>query len=412
MANPEHVNLLIRSVADWNRWRTDNTDIQPNLSEANLGGANLQGADLRNAVLYKTYLRSANLDAANLHGANLDQADLVSASLLETDLSKARLQRACLIGAKLTKADLTEAELVRGDLREANLTKSTLSMADLGHTNLRSADLSGATFAKAILFEADLSHATVFGANLREADLRGANLSEANFNEANLADAILERAILVNTTCNKAIFTGCRIHGISAWDLRLEEAQQSNLIITLSGEPDITVDNLEVAQFIYLLLNNSRIREVIDAITSKVVLILGRFTPERKVVLDAIRDQLRRQNYLPVLFDFEKPRAQTTLETINTLAGMSRFVIADITDAKSVLQELTMIVPHRPLLPIQPVLLSSQEEPGMFDFFRAYPWFLKTLLYREQNELLESLEVKVILPAVQKAEELITTQRK
>jgi hypothetical protein len=51
---------------------------------------------------------------------------------------------------------------------------------------------------------------------------------------------------------------------------------------------------------------------VIDTITSKVVLILGRFTPERKSVLDAIRDQLRKRNYLPVLFDFEKPSNRTS----------------------------------------------------------------------------------------------------
>jgi hypothetical protein len=47
----------------------------------------------------------------------------------------------------------------------------------------------------------------------------------------------------------------------------------------------IQVDNLEVAQFIYLLLNNHKIRSVID---TKVVLILGRFTPVRKIVLEAI----------------------------------------------------------------------------------------------------------------------------
>jgi hypothetical protein len=51
-----------------------------------------------------------------------------------------------------------------------------------------------------------------------------------------------------------------------------------NLIITATAEPDITVDNIEVAQFFYLMLNNKKIRDVIDTITSKVVLILGRFT--------------------------------------------------------------------------------------------------------------------------------------
>ena len=52
-----------------------------------------------------------------------------------------------------------------------------------------------------------------------------------------------------------------------------------------------------------------RIREVIDTITSKIVLILGRFTEERKAVLDTLRDELRRRDYLPVLFDFVRVQA-------------------------------------------------------------------------------------------------------
>ena len=70
-----------------------------------------------------------------------------------------------------------------------------------------------------------------------------------------------------------------------------------------------------------------------------------------------------------MLFDFEKPRSQTTLETILTLAHLARFVIADVTDAKSVLQELQAVVPFNPSVPVQPLILVTQEEPGMFDFF-------------------------------------------
>ena len=84
-----------------------------------------------------------------------------------------------------------------------------------------------------------------------------------------------------------------------------KKTQQENLIITPQDEPTITVDNLKIAQFIYLLLNNQEIRDVIDTITSQVVLILGYFTDERKVVLEALRDELRNQNYSPVVFNFE-----------------------------------------------------------------------------------------------------------
>ena len=382
MANPKHFSILKRDVATWNQWRADNSDIRPDLSEANLHGAILIEANLREAILTGAILSEATLFKADLSGANLreailHEANLHGAILTEANLLGAFLTKADLSGANLTKADLREAFLNQAILSEANLHGAILTEANLLGAFLTKADLSGANLRQAFLDGAYLNRANLRGAILIEADLYGATLFKADLSEADLTAASLEVANLVYARCDKAIFTGCRIHGLSAWDLQLAGAQQTNLVITPEGTPDITVDNIEVAQFIYLFLNNQRIRDVIDTITSKVVLILGRFTPERKVVLDAIRDQLRRRDHIPVLFDFEKPRNQTTLETINTLANMARFVIADITDAKSVLEELTMIVPYRPRLPIQPVLLASQEEGGHVRFLSCLSMVLR-----------------------------------
>lgn len=129
------------------------------------------------------------------------------------------------------------------------------------------------------------------------------------------------------------------------------------------------------------------------------MLILGRFTEERKAVLDALRDELRQHNYTPVLFDFNKPASRTTVETLSTLAHIARFVIADLTEAKSVLQELQAVVPTNPSVPVQPIILSTQEEPGMFDFFRNYHWMLEPYRYPDSPRLLAALADKVIAPA-------------
>jgi hypothetical protein len=76
------------------------------------------------------------------------------------------------------------------------------------------------------------------------------------------------------------------------------------------------LSTIEVAQFIYLLLNNQKLRDLIDTIASKAVLILGWFFEDRKPVRDAIRDELRKpeHNYLPIVFDFQPLTNQTTLE--------------------------------------------------------------------------------------------------
>lgn len=186
----------------------------------------------------------------------------------------------------------------------------------------------------------------------------------------------------------------------------LEGAEQRDFVITKDDESTITVDNLEVAQFIYLLLNNDKIRDVIDTITSKTVLILGRFTPERKSVLNALREELRARDYLPILFDFDKPSSRNLTKTVSTLAHMARFVIADITDAKSIPQELQRIVPSLPSVPVQPLLLASEKSFGMFQDFRDYPWVLPPFCYEEPSVLIASLAEKVLDPAELKVKEI------
>ncbi len=128
------------------------------------------------------------------------------------------------------------------------------------------------------------------------------------------------------------------------------------------------------------------------------VLILGRFSGERKKTLDAIREELRKHGYLPILFDFEKPSSRDVTETVSTLAHMAKFVIADITDPRSIPQELQAIVPQLPSVPVQPILLASQGEYGMFEHFPRYPWVRETLRYESDEALLASLNESVINP--------------
>lgn len=205
-------------------------------------------------------------------------------------------------------------------------------------------------------------------------------------------------ARLVMAKLNGADFKNCGIYGISVWDSDQTGSTQSNLIITPPSDDKqyIAVDSLELGQFLYLLLYNKRIRHIIDTITSKVVLILGRFTPKRKTILEGIKEALRKSGYIPVLFDFEKPVSRDTLETISTLAHLSRFVIADLTDARSVLQELQRIVPSLPSVPVQPLLQNSYCDPGMIDHFKNFHSFLNIYKYDNADDLLLTFRANVI----------------
>ncbi len=357
MADQRHLDILMQGAEAWNQWREEHPDIRPDLS----------GAMLQRAYLFR---------------ANLSEADL-------------------------SRADLSMALLIEANLKQANLEETKLFQA-----NLAVANLSGTDLRKSMPFRADFGEATLCGADFRKVILYGVNFRWANLSGADLSQADLTSAILADANLENANITGCSIYGISAWNVNLKNMVQAILTITRPDEPTITVDNLEVAQFIYLLLNNKKIRDVIDTITSKVVLILGRFIPGRKVVLDALRDELRKRNYSPVVFDFEKPANRDITETVSILAHMARFVIADITEPKSIPQELQAIIPHLPSVPIVPLLQVLDGEYGMYEHFVSYPWVQPVYRYSDVDDLLHTIQERVIEPAEKRVRELAIEKAK
>jgi hypothetical protein len=261
-------------------------------------------------------------------------------------------------------------------------------------------DLSGADLRGANLHEANFYEANLCGADLTKAYLGGANLGRATLCGANLREADLSETYLLEANLCGADLTGCRVYGVSGWGLKLSSGtQQRGLIITPRSEPEITADDIEVAQFLYLLIHNEKLRKVIDTITSKVVLILGRFSEERKAVLDAMRDALRKRDLLPVIFDFSIPASRDVTETVKVLAGLARFVIADITDATEVRVELHNIVRDFPSLAIQPILLRGQPEFVSLANLRKFPWLLPSFEYDNTEHLLAHLDSDVVAHA-------------
>ena len=359
MANKRHLDILNQGVTAWNRWKYENSPSpQIKISNARLCGRKLTRKD----VLW-----------GNLSGSDLHSADLSGADLSLTNLRGVDLHDAILIRTNFSGADLSEA-----NLRGAYLLDACLSGTDLCGADLSNADLS----------LADLTHSI-----LKRAMLVGTNLESTNLIEADLSEAML---------------IDCRVYGISAWRIGLSDIkEQSNLRITPDDEPAITVDNLEVAQFIYLLLHNEKIRSLIDTIGKKGVLILGRFTEERKAVLDAIRIKLRELGFVPMMFDFERPTQRDFTETIKTLAGMSRFIIADITNPKSCPLELQATIPDYKI-PFVPIIRENEAPFSMFqDLKNKFDWVLDILEYDSVDNLIEVMESAVVRPALEKAEQLV-----
>jgi hypothetical protein len=302
----------------------------------------------------------------------------------------------------IIQANLRDANLYNAQLPGAQLSRAVLIGAQLSKANLSGADLSNAQLLRTDLRGANLSNANLTGAKLVQANLSGTNLSGADLTRASLISALL-----IETNLQRSILKNCAVYGISAWNLNLDGSDQANLLITRPRESAITVDNLEVAQFIYLLLTNRKIRDLIATIGKKGVLILGRFTIDRKPLLDKLRFELREQGYVPIVFDFDRPTDRDFTETIMTLAGMCLFIIADITNPKSSPLELQATVPNY-MIPFVPLIQKGEEPFAMFvNLQNKYKWVLPLVKYSDIETLLEVFDLAVIKPVLEKHEELI-----
>ncbi|GMX64359.1 pentapeptide repeat-containing protein [Paenibacillus elgii] len=346
MIHGEHVEILKKGVKHWNKWRENNPDVHPNLR-----GVNFYDLEIEyNCVYGEPHFESANFS--------------------NTDLSSSIIRDGIYINCNFSNSTLNYADLCF----------AYFSSCDFSNTSMRVAKIGSTHFNNCRFNSTDLSYASAEDTIFENTQLINSDLININF----IASKFLKSEI-----------DGCNIYGISSWDLDISDTIQRNLNV---GKDDqiLTVDNLEIAQFIYLMINNSKLKSIIDTLTSKTVLILGRFTPERKKVLDIIKNKVRTHDLVPILFDFNGPKSRDVSETVITLAAMSKLIIADISEAKSIPQELSLVVPNLPSVPVFPLLSASLNEYGMFEHFKRYPWVQKVIQYNEDNisvELDRALDV-------------------
>ena len=393
MADEFQLAVLRDGVRGWNLWRKAHPEIAIDLSKADLQKAELWEVDLHEAQLHGANLCAAQLYRADLHGAHLHRAQLYraylsGADLRGVDLSEANLRKANLVGADLSTANLIAADLSEVDLREADVHEGYLSGASLCQ-----ADATGA-----VLCAANLCNAVLCGANLTRADLSGADLSGAD-----LSDALCVDTVFVQTT-----LSGCRVHGTTTRHVNVDGAVQEALCITPYEQPAICVDQLEVAQFISLMLNHQHIRDVVQAFISRFVLIVGCFSVERQVVLDALCAELRRQEYAPVVMNFESPASGSLTEMVSTLAQMARFLIVDLTDVMNLPQEVVNIVPTLSSVTVQPLMEEGGIGPIWLQEWQQAPRILDLYCYPDLDGLEASVKECVIDPAELRVRALIS----
>ena len=285
-------------------------------------------------------------------------------------------------------------------LEASELEGQSLAGYDLSYANLTSAKLRHCNLERVNFHQAILADANLTGAHLKKANFCRTDLYKTILKDAHLEDANLQGVQLAQTDLSGAHLRGCTVYGLSAWDLTLDGADQTGLLVRYQPfardkerpEQTVAVDSLNLAAFIYLAVNNSNLPSIVDAAARKWVLLLGRFAPKkRKTALEKIAAALKEKNFIPIVFDFPKPKSRDLIETIVWLAGMSAFVIADITDPRSTPMELLAIASSY-AVPIVPIVQGKAKPFATFFALRRFTRVHDVLHYQTPEAFIEGLD--------------------
>lgn len=259
-----------------------------------------------------------------------------------------------------------------------------------------------ATFNHVLFEEGDFSRVNFINCEFTNVKFNKTILTDSNFDGAVFINCSLNRVNLTNSIFTVKQISQTVIYGISAWDIvTSEDSIQNELVIEKtydlysdiiqSGRIPMMVDNIELAQFIYYLSNHKKIRDTLNILNNKGVLILGRFADGGLERLHKVREWFAARNYIPMIFDFEHLESMDRTETIVTMGGLSKIVLADVSGS-SVPHELHAILINF----LKPVIAFHEDKPySMMDDLVRKNRFFQALAYEDMSGLIEQLPEKV-----------------
>jgi hypothetical protein len=216
----------------------------------------------------------------------------------------------------------------------------------------------------------------------------------ANIRKCQIRNNTFTATSLISCQMTGSSLTDSKVYAVNIWDLNLKNTLQANLIVQPDPAPGggrqyqpVSVNDIELAQFIGLILNNEKLSDVLSVMTSKIILLLGRFTPARKKVLNSLRDELKNRGYSPIIFDFNVPRKKDMIGTVQTLSQMAGLIIADLTEGTSVPFELGTIVQQLGTTPVLPILQKGFQPFAMARSLRRYACVMDLYEYRPSTLL-------------------------
>jgi hypothetical protein len=130
MAINKHTEIVLQGSEAIEQWRTENPDVQLDLSDVNFRRADLTSSNLNGAIFI-----GANLEWTDFRWADLMDADFSGAKLARADFHKADCERAKFVNTDLSDTNFEDANLRNADFHEAGFSQTRMLNTDLGGAN-------------------------------------------------------------------------------------------------------------------------------------------------------------------------------------------------------------------------------------------------------------------------------------
>jgi len=149
----KYTDIIINGSEEWNKWREENNQIIPNLSNLKIEDTKLPKASLSGMLLKRTTFSNSDLSEASFKEANVNNAEFYDVILEKTNFLDAQVTNCKFRDCPMKKVSFENSNLCNSVFDDCNLEGSDFRKADIRGTSFNECNLNDCTFMGAIADE-------------------------------------------------------------------------------------------------------------------------------------------------------------------------------------------------------------------------------------------------------------------
>jgi len=158
---------------------------------------------------------------------------------------------------ELENFNFSNCDFHSSSFRNGSYINCVFDFSSINFSDLVDAYFYNCTFKNSSLRVSKIGSAHFINCNFENSDLSYCSAEKTDFTGSVFKNTRLEYIRFVKCNFSDTKINYCFFYGTSTWDIIADDSIQQDIVITSNDDNLITVDNIELAQFIYLLPNLS-----------------------------------------------------------------------------------------------------------------------------------------------------------